>query len=161
MILHDSRGFEHGGEEELEVVKNFVTKMCSAANVQDRLHVIWFVLSIHPELDLGPKLKHGRFCIEVSSERTQQRATQGVFSAMTNNSVIPIIVVGTKKDKYWNEKFGESRANFGRDNWQELEDHCDRELVERLDNIKNEVWEVEGGRFDAFIPVSKGTLGLT
>ena len=121
--------------------------------------MIWFV-SLNPELDPGPKLNHGRFCLEISSERVQLRATQGVFSAMAHNSTIPIIVVGTKKDKYWNEKFGESRTNFGPGHWQELEEHCDRKLAERLDNMKDEVCEVEGGRYDAFVPVSKGTLCL-
>ena len=145
----------------MQVVLDFVTKMSKATHVQDRLHVIWFVPLVDPEFDLGSKLNHDRFCVDVSSDRTKQRATRGIFSAMSNASVIPIIVVGTRKDKYWNEKYGESRANFGRDSWQELEDHCDRELVERLDHMKDEVWEVEGGRFDAFVPVSKGTLCLT
>ena len=77
---------------------------------------------------------------------------------MAHNAVIPIIVVGIKEDKDWNEKFGESHANF--DHLQELKKHCDRELAERLDSMKNEVCDVEGGRFDAFVTVSKGRLCL-
>ena len=143
----------------MQVVKDFVTKMCNTTNVQDRLHVIWFDISTHHRPDHGLRLNHGRFCIEIGSNRIQQQATQGVFSALAHISAIPIIVVGTKKDRHWNEKFGESRANFG--NLKQLENHCDKELAERLESLKDEVYEVEGGRFDAFVPVSKGPSCLT
>lgn len=42
MIIHDSGGFESGGDDELQRVKEFVSGMSSATEMKDRLHMIWF-----------------------------------------------------------------------------------------------------------------------
>jgi hypothetical protein len=42
-ILHDSRGFEAGSEEELQIVQNFVRRKSQEVLLGDRLHAIWFV----------------------------------------------------------------------------------------------------------------------
>ena len=43
MIIHDSRGFESGGDKEFQQVKEFIIEMSNATEVKNRLHVIWFV----------------------------------------------------------------------------------------------------------------------
>ncbi|KAF5378337.1 hypothetical protein D9615_008704 [Tricholomella constricta] len=40
-IFHDSRGFESGGVEELEAVKNFIMKRAQMDELREQLHVIW------------------------------------------------------------------------------------------------------------------------
>jgi hypothetical protein len=42
-IFHDSRGFEAGGEEELQIVQDFVRRKSREERLEDRLHAIWFV----------------------------------------------------------------------------------------------------------------------
>jgi hypothetical protein len=42
-IFHDSPGFEAGGEDELEIVQNFVRRKSRERRLKDRLHAIWFV----------------------------------------------------------------------------------------------------------------------
>jgi hypothetical protein len=42
-IFHDSRGFESGGEEELQIVQDFVRRKSREDRLADRLHAIWFV----------------------------------------------------------------------------------------------------------------------
>ena len=43
-IFHDSRGFEAGSNEELEIVQRFVRRKSRERQLKDRLHAIWFVL---------------------------------------------------------------------------------------------------------------------
>src|ERR1700735_1820787 len=47
-IFHDSRGFEAGGDTELENVKAFITERSKNVELQDQVHAIWYV--IYPEL---------------------------------------------------------------------------------------------------------------
>lgn len=97
----------------------------------------------------------GRFCVEISSTRTQQKATKDSFSALARNSAIPIVVVGgTKKDVYWNTKFGESRKQFAL--LADLQAHADAELDNRMREIEDEVDSITDGRCDAIVAVSKG-----
>jgi hypothetical protein len=44
-IFHDSRGFESGGDKELEIVQNFVRQKSGEKQLKSRLHAIWFGLS--------------------------------------------------------------------------------------------------------------------
>ena len=44
-IFHDSRGFEAGGKDELEAVKEFVKSKSQQPRLKNRLHAIWFVFS--------------------------------------------------------------------------------------------------------------------
>ena len=46
LIVHDSGGFETGGTDELQRVKDFVTDLSNKADHNDRLHVIWSVTSL-------------------------------------------------------------------------------------------------------------------
>jgi len=42
-VFHDSCGFEAGGEEELNIVQEFVRRTSRQKRLKDRLHAIWFV----------------------------------------------------------------------------------------------------------------------
>ena len=42
-VFHDSRGFEAGGKDELQIVQNFVHSKAWERRMEDRLHAIWFV----------------------------------------------------------------------------------------------------------------------
>ena len=42
-IFHDSRGFESGSEDELEIVQRFITSKSRQKQLRNRLHAIWFV----------------------------------------------------------------------------------------------------------------------
>jgi hypothetical protein len=60
-IFHDSRGFEAGGEEELQIVQDFVRRKSREGRLADRLHVIWFVpLGIY---NCKFTKLHARYCI--------------------------------------------------------------------------------------------------
>lgn len=43
MVAHDSEGFEAGRDNEVEVVKNFIEKRSKMEDINDRLHVVWYV----------------------------------------------------------------------------------------------------------------------
>ena len=43
-IFHDSRGFEAGGDTELENVKAFITERSKNVELQDQVHAIWYVV---------------------------------------------------------------------------------------------------------------------
>lgn len=60
LILHNSMGFEAGGQHKLQQVVEFLAEKCKAPDIQDRLdvislaqdrlHVIWLAHDIHPVL---------------------------------------------------------------------------------------------------------------
>lgn len=64
------------------------------------------------------------------------------------------MVVGTKKDVYWNTKLVESRKKFAL--LADLEAHADAELDKRMREIEDEVDSITDGRYDAIVAVSKG-----
>ena len=43
-IFHDSKGFESGETEELELVWDFIKKRSAEAKLKDQLHAIWYIL---------------------------------------------------------------------------------------------------------------------
>lgn len=64
------------------------------------------------------------------------------------------MVVGTKKDIYWNTKFGESRQHFS--SMKDMEAYAHTELDKRMREMQDEVDSIEDGRYDAIVLVSKG-----
>jgi hypothetical protein len=46
-IFHDSRGFEAGGVDELEMVKAFIEKRAKMSRMADQLHAIWYVYTFN------------------------------------------------------------------------------------------------------------------
>lgn len=43
LILHDSGGFEAGDESQMQAIRSFIKEKSSQANIEDRLHLIWYV----------------------------------------------------------------------------------------------------------------------
>jgi hypothetical protein len=41
-IFRDSRGFESGAKEEMEIVWDFIKKLSAATKLKDQLHAIWY-----------------------------------------------------------------------------------------------------------------------
>ncbi|KAF8960039.1 hypothetical protein BDZ97DRAFT_1357343 [Flammula alnicola] len=78
-IFHDSRGFESGGNEELEIVQEFVRQKSGERRLKDRLHAIWYCIPMdnqRPVLDL----KH--------------------FKDICPDRNVPVIAVFTKYDQF-------------------------------------------------------------
>ena len=47
-IFHDSRGFESGSTDELEIAWKFIEKKCAETELKNQLHAIWYLaLSIY------------------------------------------------------------------------------------------------------------------
>jgi len=42
-IIHDSRGFQGGTLEEIEILKSFLQRRATNPELMERLHVIWYV----------------------------------------------------------------------------------------------------------------------
>ncbi|KAF8731476.1 hypothetical protein AX14_004838 [Amanita brunnescens Koide BX004] len=76
-IFHDSRGFESGAIEELEVVWKFIEKQSSTTEVKDQLHAIWY-------------------CIPMDSPRPLLSAELGFFNKGTGR--VPLVTIFTKFD---------------------------------------------------------------
>jgi hypothetical protein len=43
-VFHDSRGIESGSTEELEILKDFISRKCGENKLTNKLHAIWFGL---------------------------------------------------------------------------------------------------------------------
>ena len=103
-----------------------------------------------------------RFCIEMSSDRTQQTATEQLFQAVSQHAAeVPIIVVATKMDQFRGIKREEARESYEGDipDLLEFDKKCKAHVVEqireRMELIEKEMRQVEGGRFDACVDVAR------
>ena len=94
--------------------------------------------------------------MEVNSTRTQQKGPVAIFSALAENSEIPIVIVGTKKDEFLDMHFGKARRQIK--DLKKLEVYCEEELRQRMLLIEKELQEIKDARFDAMVAVSKGKL---
>lgn len=79
IVAHDSEGFEAGQRNELDVVTNFIERRSQARNINDRLHVVWFVKLFEGGLhsmriisDSPLAAASSRYCIEMNSRPIQQ-----------------------------------------------------------------------------------------
>ncbi|KDQ09776.1 hypothetical protein BOTBODRAFT_36768 [Botryobasidium botryosum FD-172 SS1] len=45
-IFHDSRGFESGATDELELVRDFIQARATSNNLDEQLHAIWYPIII-------------------------------------------------------------------------------------------------------------------
>ncbi|KDQ06531.1 hypothetical protein BOTBODRAFT_39534 [Botryobasidium botryosum FD-172 SS1] len=77
-VFHDSRGFESGATEELELVRDFIKKKGSLGSMENQLHAIWY-------------------CFPADSHRLMTAAEQEFFEKIDTGSV-PVIAVVTKFD---------------------------------------------------------------
>jgi GTP-binding protein EngB required for normal cell division len=53
-VFHDSRGFEAGSVAEMDLLKTFIVRRCSLADVSQQVHVIWYCISGDDERPLLP-----------------------------------------------------------------------------------------------------------
>jgi hypothetical protein len=104
-----------------------------------------------------------RFCLELNSARTQQSATLKLFKIVSQYAKsVPIIVVATKKDEFIGVKVMEARKKIGsigkdaNEYFTALDEYAEAQFWERMKTIEKELVEIEGGRFDASVGVSKG-----
>jgi len=44
ITAHDSEGFEAGQQNEVDVVRNFIDRRSQESDINQRLHLVWFVL---------------------------------------------------------------------------------------------------------------------
>ncbi|KAL4075167.1 hypothetical protein V8B97DRAFT_1867515 [Scleroderma yunnanense] len=78
-IFHDSRGFEAGSEDELKLMKDFVTGRASTMKLEKRIHAAWF-------------------CIPLTDHDRPILAAEEFFFNECNTENVPVIVVLTKAD---------------------------------------------------------------
>ncbi|KAJ3569337.1 hypothetical protein NPX13_g6121 [Xylaria arbuscula] len=94
LIVHDSRGFQSGATEEIELLEKFVKKRAAAAKPEDRLDAIWF-------------------CIDVPSTRVVHEADKKIFEILDRYArAVPVIIVRTMKDRFINEHYGAAREQL-------------------------------------------------
>ncbi|KAJ2994029.1 hypothetical protein NUW58_g1658 [Xylaria curta] len=94
LIVHDSRGFQSGATEEIELLEKFVKKRAAAARPEDRLDAIWF-------------------CIDVPSTRVVHEADRKIFDVLDRYArAVPVILVRTMKDRFINEHYGAAREQL-------------------------------------------------
>ncbi|KAL4075269.1 hypothetical protein V8B97DRAFT_1867324, partial [Scleroderma yunnanense] len=89
-IFHDSRGFEAGSEEEVKLMKKFLTDRATATKLEKRIHAIWY-------------------CIPLSESERPVVAAEELFFNECNTGNVPVIVVLTKADAMQLEAIGQLR----------------------------------------------------
>ncbi|KDQ09572.1 hypothetical protein BOTBODRAFT_116992 [Botryobasidium botryosum FD-172 SS1] len=77
-VFHDSRGFESGAVEELELVREFIQKKASLGSMKNQLHAIWY-------------------CFSTDSNRFMTAADKEFFNTIDTGTV-PVIAIFTKFD---------------------------------------------------------------
>ncbi|KDQ16454.1 hypothetical protein BOTBODRAFT_249259 [Botryobasidium botryosum FD-172 SS1] len=77
-VFHDSRGFESGAVEELELVREFIQKKASLGSIKNQLHAIWY-------------------CFSTDNNRFMTTADQEFFNTIDTGTV-PVIAIFTKFD---------------------------------------------------------------
>ncbi|KDQ11763.1 hypothetical protein BOTBODRAFT_35019 [Botryobasidium botryosum FD-172 SS1] len=77
-IFHDSRGFESGSTDELELVRDFIQTRAASNDLDDQLHAIWY-------------------CFPTDGNRLITAAEQEFFGKIDTGKV-PVIAVFTKFD---------------------------------------------------------------
>lgn len=92
----------------------------------------------------------------MNSPRVQQKAAVEFFTIVSQNSEIPIVVVQTKKDEYWDLHYGKARKKFV--NPAEMEAYADEELRKRMILIEQELSDIRDARCDSVVAVSKGVF---
>ncbi|KDQ18283.1 hypothetical protein BOTBODRAFT_28693 [Botryobasidium botryosum FD-172 SS1] len=77
-VFHDSRGFESGAAEELELVRKFIQEQASLGSMSEQLHAIWY-------------------CFPADSNRLMTAAEKEFFNKIDTGTV-PVVAVFTKFD---------------------------------------------------------------
>ncbi|KAI0408135.1 hypothetical protein F4802DRAFT_550661 [Xylaria palmicola] len=122
LIVHDSRGFQSGATEEVELLEKFVKKRASAAKPDDRLDAIWF-------------------CIDVPSTRIVHEADRKIFDILDRHArAVPVILVRTMKDRFINEHYGAAREQLEDAGYtgEELDRRARAQAEERFSRVKED-----------------------
>ncbi|KDQ11630.1 hypothetical protein BOTBODRAFT_35289 [Botryobasidium botryosum FD-172 SS1] len=77
-VFHDSRGFESGAVDELELVRKFIRDKASLGSMKNQLHAIWY-------------------CFSTDSNRFMTAADKEFFDTIDTGTV-PVIAIFTKFD---------------------------------------------------------------
>ncbi|KDQ13486.1 hypothetical protein BOTBODRAFT_111446 [Botryobasidium botryosum FD-172 SS1] len=77
-VFHDSRGFESGAVEELELVREFIRMKATLGSMKSQLHAIWY-------------------CVPTDSNRFMTAADTEFFDTIDTGTV-PVIAIFTKFD---------------------------------------------------------------
>ena len=78
IIAHDSEGFEAGKQAEVDVVWKFINSRSRAKDINQKLHLVWFVLLLSSRCGQA-QLNCHRYCMEMNSRPIQQ-AEKDFFS---------------------------------------------------------------------------------
>ncbi|KAI6896472.1 hypothetical protein KC318_g10053 [Hortaea werneckii] len=140
LILHDSRGFESGRRDEFDVVEEFFREKSGAKNLTERLHMIWF-------------------CLPLDEDRPKQASTAQLFeTAARFASEIPILVIGTKKDRYTDRMENEFRRGRRKNGLSVCEEEVvaygEQKARERIQQLSNDMVGVAGARVDGCVAVT-------
>ncbi|KAG7038260.1 peptidoglycan binding domain protein [Colletotrichum scovillei] len=82
IIIHDSEGFQAGNLKEVSAFKEFLVKRSGQTQTEENLHAIWL-------------------CVDADTVRPVQTALACVLKEVVSTApLVPIIIVGTKKDKF-------------------------------------------------------------
>ncbi|KAG2126203.1 hypothetical protein DEU56DRAFT_872939 [Suillus clintonianus] len=91
-VFHDSRGFEAGGDSEFDKVKAFIAGRSKETSLKDRIHAIWYCIPMD----------------EASRSFTQGEVK---FFSQCDTGSIPVIVLFTKFDAFYDVEFAQLREN--------------------------------------------------
>ncbi|KAF8264565.1 hypothetical protein EI94DRAFT_1805659 [Lactarius quietus] len=83
-VFHDSRGVEAGSTEELGILQEFIRRKCRERHLKDRLHAIWFELSV---LRLADCYADGHLDLKY-------------YKDICPDKNVPVIAVFTKYDQF-------------------------------------------------------------
>ncbi|KAG1786360.1 uncharacterized protein HD556DRAFT_1055673 [Suillus plorans] len=89
-VFHDSRGFESGGKDEFEKVKEFIAGRSKEIKITNRLHAIWY-------------------CIPMDEAHRSFTAAEQKFFSECDTGTIPVIVVFTKFDALYDIAYSQLR----------------------------------------------------
>ncbi|KZT20581.1 hypothetical protein NEOLEDRAFT_1182434 [Neolentinus lepideus HHB14362 ss-1] len=78
-VLHDSQGYEHGENRNMQTLKTFIVDRCSRPRVADRLHAIWLCIAT-----------------PYANQRVLQYGDEELFRVVSDK--VPLIVVFTQYD---------------------------------------------------------------
>ncbi|CCT76258.1 uncharacterized protein FFUJ_14106 [Fusarium fujikuroi IMI 58289] len=147
LIVHDSGGFEAGGDDELRCVQDFLKKKSSETDLDKRLHVIWYVWWLS-------KQTHFHFGLL----KPEQAAQDKLFKALSTYAQdVPIVAIATKKDQFLGAKWAEERRNLENRNeavtLEKLDLYAAKEMQDELCQIDEDLKRI--GHFDELVTVSK------
>ncbi|KAJ7194943.1 hypothetical protein GGX14DRAFT_677706 [Mycena pura] len=119
-IFHDSRGFESGGLEETEKVKNFIKTRAASSTLAEQLHAIWYCLPM------------------ADTTRPFLKADEDFFD-LEGVGNVPVIAIFTKCDGLFTEIRGDLMADHPGMDPSELNTKGEEEVEKKLTSRFNKL----------------------